>query len=82
MRQRLMAKSLAVADTTSLLPSLDSGTLLLWGEADQRSPLAIAEQLRDAIPGANLRLIPHAGHLSNMEQPTAFNNHIRRFCLA
>jgi pimeloyl-ACP methyl ester carboxylesterase len=79
---RLMAKSLAEADTTNLLPRIDSDTLLLWGEADQRSPLAIAEQLRDAIPGADLQLIPHAGHVSNMEQPTAFNGHIRRFCAA
>jgi pimeloyl-ACP methyl ester carboxylesterase len=79
---RLMAKSLAQTDTTSLLPRIGSGTLLLWGEADQRSPLAIAEQLRDAIPGAELQLIPHAGHVSNMEQPSAFNRHVRRFCAA
>lgn len=79
---RLMAKSLAQTDTTSLLPRIASGTLLLWGEADQRSPLAIAEQLRDAILGAELQVIPHAGHVSNMEQPAAFNRHVRRFCAA
>src|SRR6266496_1119204 len=47
---RLMAKSLADTDTTSLLPEIESPTLLLWGDNDRRSPLSIAEQLRDAIP--------------------------------
>jgi pimeloyl-ACP methyl ester carboxylesterase len=79
---RLMAKSLAETDTMNLLPRIDSRTLLLWGEADQRSPVAIAEQLRDVIPGADLKLIAHAGHVSNMEQPAAFNTHVRRLCVA
>ena len=56
-------------------------TLVLWGEDDRRSPLAVAEQLHAAIPGAELAIIPNAGHLSNMEQPDAFNAHVRRFCL-
>jgi pimeloyl-ACP methyl ester carboxylesterase len=79
---RLMAKSLAETDTTTFLARIDSPTLLLWGEADARSPVAIGEQLRDAIPGAGLELIAHAGHVSNMEQPASFNRHVRRFCVA
>jgi pimeloyl-ACP methyl ester carboxylesterase len=35
-----------------------------------------------AIPRAELVIIPNAGHLSNMEQPEAFNAHVRRFCLS
>jgi len=79
---RLMAKSLAETDTTEFLARIDSPTLLLWGEADERSPVAIGEQLRDAIPGADLEVIARAGHVSNMEQPAAFNAHVRRFCVA
>jgi len=78
---RLMAKSLANTDTTSLLPEIESPTLLLWGDNDRRSPLSIAEQLRDAIPDAELAVINNAGHVSNMEQPDRFNAHVRRFCL-
>ena len=37
-------------------------------------------RFRDAIPGAQLTVIPHAGHISNMEQPETFNAHVRRFC--
>ena len=78
---RLMAKSLADTDTTSLLPEIESPTLLLWGNDDRRSPLSIAQQLRDAIPEAELAVIENAGHVSNMEQPDLFNAHVRRFCV-
>ena len=78
---RLMALSSAEVDTRDLLPKIDVPTLLLWGEDDGRSPLDVAEQFHTAIPGAKLATIPNAGHLSNMEQPDVFNEHVRRFCL-
>lgn len=77
---RLMAKSLADTDTRGLLPTIDVPTLLVWGNEDNRSPMEIAEQFRDAIPKAELAVIPGAGHVSNMEQPDEFNAHVRRFC--
>ena len=79
---RLMARSLAENDTTALLPAIRVPTLLLWGEADQRSPIDVAEQFRAAIPDAELRIIPAAGHVSNMEQPDAFTMHVRRFIMS
>ena len=77
---RLMSLSSAEVDTRDLLPAIDVPTLLLWGADDRRSPLHIARQFHAAIPGAELAVIPNAGHVSNMEQPDAFNTHIRRFC--
>ena len=56
--------------------------LLVWGDGDQRSPLTIAAQFRAAIPGAELAVIPNAGHVSNMEQPEEFNSRVRQFCLS
>jgi pimeloyl-ACP methyl ester carboxylesterase len=41
----------------------------------------VADQLHGAIPAAELAIIPNAGHVSNMEQPEAFNAHVRRFCI-
>jgi pimeloyl-ACP methyl ester carboxylesterase len=76
---RLMAKTLAETDTTDLLPKIDVPTLLLWGDGDLRSPLSVAEQFRQAIPNADLAVIPSAGHVSNMEKPAEFNAHVRRF---
>ena len=77
---RLMATTLAETDTTPLLPSITVPTLVLCGDDDQRSPLHIAKQLHAKIPRAEFAVVDHAGHLSNMEQPDAFNEHVRRFC--
>lgn len=77
---RVMSRSSADMDTRDLLPGIDVPTLLLWGDDDRRSPMHIAEQLRSAIPNAELHIIPDAGHVSNMEQPDAFNSAVRRFC--
>jgi pimeloyl-ACP methyl ester carboxylesterase len=79
---RLMAKSSADTDTTDLLPNIEVPTLVLWGDDDRRSPMNIAEQLRDAIPEAELAVIANAGHVSNMEQPEEFNAQVRPFCLS
>ena len=78
---RLMAQSLADTDLTGLLPLIEAPTRLLWGDGDRRSPMSTGLQLRDAIPNARLAVIANAGHVSNMEQPEAFNEHVRRFCL-
>jgi pimeloyl-ACP methyl ester carboxylesterase len=76
---RLVARSLAETDTTDLLPSVDVPTLLLLGERDRRSPLEVAAAFDAAIPHAQLRVIPNAGHVSNMERPADFNSEVRRF---
>jgi hypothetical protein len=52
------------------------------GELDARSPLTVASQFEEAIPDAKLVVIPGAGHVSNLEQPEAFNDAVREFCRA
>ena len=71
---------MAEADQRDLLPKIAVPTLLLWGELDVRSPLSIAQQFRDAIPHAELVVIPGAGHVSNLEAPEPFNRAVRAFC--
>jgi pimeloyl-ACP methyl ester carboxylesterase len=79
---RLMALSSAHVDTRDLLPKIRVPTLLLWGEADERSPMSVAHEIRGAIPGARLVVISGAGHLSNFEAPGHFNAEVRDFCLS
>jgi len=79
---RLMATALAHADTRDLLPSIGVPTLLVWGDADARSPMTVAHQIHDAIPDARLAIIPGAGHVSNLEQPARFDSWVRNFCLS
>lgn len=76
---RLMARALADSDTSDLLPNIARPTLLLWGDSDTRSPLTVAAQFEGAIPNARLKIIPNAGHVSNMEQPARFSGEVRMF---
>jgi pimeloyl-ACP methyl ester carboxylesterase len=77
---RLMALSSAHADARDLLPQIRVPTLLVWGEADARSPLDVAHQFHAAIPNARLVVLPGAGHISNFEAPAQFNAAVRNFC--
>ena len=49
-------------DLASLLPSLDIPTLLLWGDADPLSPVAVGERLAALLPRARLRVVGGGGH--------------------
>jgi pimeloyl-ACP methyl ester carboxylesterase len=77
---RAMARAFANLDTRPLLAGIRVPTLLVWGAEDKRSPLNVALQMRDAIPRAELVVIPNAGHESYLEQAEAFNEEVRRFC--
>jgi pimeloyl-ACP methyl ester carboxylesterase len=70
---------MAEADQRELLPQIAAPTLLIWGESDARSPLSVARQFKEAIPHAELVVLPAAGHMSNLEQPELFNAAVRRF---
>jgi 3-oxoadipate enol-lactonase len=67
-------------DSTELLPSLlGLPTLVVVGADDRLTPPRDAEAMAKAIPGARLAQIPEAGHLAPLEQPAAFNRHLRSF---
>jgi pimeloyl-ACP methyl ester carboxylesterase len=73
------ARLMAETDQRDLLPQITAPTLLIWGRSDARSPLSVARQFEDAIPDAELVVLPDAGHMSNLEQPELFNAAVRRF---
>ncbi len=60
-------------DSTGLLPSLAPPALVLVGADDVLTPVAESERMQAALPDSRLVVIPGAGHLSNLEQPEAFN---------
>lgn len=66
-------------DMTDVLPRLDIPTLVVAGEEDAITPTAGARRMAVAVPDASFHAIPRAGHLSNMEQPTAFNEALAAF---
>jgi len=74
-----MARALAEADLRSVLPHIDVPVLLLYGDADERSPLTVAEALHRAIPGSTLAVMPGLGHECYLESPDAFEREVRSF---
>jgi pimeloyl-ACP methyl ester carboxylesterase len=66
-------------DSTPLLRDIAVPTLVVCGEEDVVTPRAEAEALERGIRGAELVMIPKAGHLPPMETPDAFNAALLRF---
>jgi non-heme chloroperoxidase len=66
-------------DSTDLLPSIHCPALVVVGEEDTVTPLALSEKMQRAIVGSQLAVIPRAGHLSSLEQPGEFNRVLAHF---
>lgn len=60
-------------DSIPLLAQIARPTLIIMGELDGPTPPSEGKLMAEKIPGARLEIIPQAGHLSNLEQPEAFN---------
>lgn len=67
------------SDLTYLLPTISFPTLVMVGEFDAVTPPAVAREYAIKIPGAQVMVIPYAGHLSNLEQPENFFEVVRSF---
>ena len=61
-------------DSTPTLPAITCPTTFIAGAEDTIVPVAEAEMMRAAVRGARLVVLPRAGHLSNLENPLAFND--------
>lgn len=57
------------ADLERVLPTLRVPTLIMIGDHDTRTPLALSQHLAEHIPTAQLQRIPAASHLSAMDNP-------------
>ncbi len=66
-------------DSTPLLATLTMPTLVIVGEHDAASPPDEVEEMSRHVPVATFVVIPGAGHLSNVDNPEAFNDAIRTF---
>ena len=67
------------ADSTPTLREVRVPTLVVGGDEDVLTPVAEAESLQRGIAGSRLVVIPQAGHLSNLENPPAFERALREF---
>ena len=61
------------------LGELECPTLIVWGERDPWIPLERGRELARLIPQAELRTIPHAGHLIQEDAPVEVLRHMLAF---
>ena len=66
-------------DQTAGLGRMDCPTLVITGSADAIMKVEDSEAMAQAIPGATFAVIPNTGHLSNLEDPSAFNRAVDNF---
>jgi len=53
--------------------------LVIWGEDDRLVPVRLAYKLKDAIPGAELLVLPKVGHVPQFEAPEETAGTLLRF---
>lgn len=66
-------------DTTASLASISIPTMVLVGEHDAITPPSAARTLHQNIRGSEMHVVPHAAHMSNLENPEFFNEKLLSF---
>jgi pimeloyl-ACP methyl ester carboxylesterase len=66
-------------ETCTHLHEINIPVLIMVGKEDKITPVAAARQMHEKILNSKLEIIQQAGHLSNLEDPTAFNTHLVKF---
>lgn len=66
-------------DSSALLPRIVCPSLVIVGDQDMPTPPQQARAMHAGIRGSSIVEIRGAGHLSNLEQPEAFNEALRDY---
>ncbi len=67
------------SETCSTLSDISVTTLIICGRQDEVTPLSESEFMHKNIKGSTLKIIENAGHVSNLEHPKEFNQHLQDF---
>jgi 3-oxoadipate enol-lactonase len=66
-------------DATDRLHEIRCPVQIIVGEQDAGTPVAMSKAMQEAAPGSELVILPDASHLSNLQQPEAFNRALMDF---
>jgi len=77
--QERQANAIGGHDTRDRLSGLQMPTLVTVGADDILVPPVFSREIHALIPGAELVVIPDAGHVHFLEQPDAFNRTMLAF---
>ncbi|MDO8363090.1 MAG: alpha/beta fold hydrolase [Actinomycetota bacterium] len=64
---------LVTHDARALLPTVTAPVLVLGGEFDSETPPEYSHAIAELLPKARTVIVPHAGHLLNVEAPAQVN---------
>jgi len=67
------------ADFIAKLPSIQTPTLVITGEADSIAPADATRKWAAVIPNSSCHVIPQAAHLTPLESPVRFNQLLHDF---
>jgi len=67
------------SETCSILDTIRIPTLIICGRQDEVTPLEQSQFMHEHIKGSILKIIEHAGHVSNLEKPDEFNKYLLDF---
>jgi 3-oxoadipate enol-lactonase len=71
--------AIAALNLTERLKAITLPTLVVVGEDDPGTPVAASRVIQEQIRRSQLVILKSAAHLSNMEQPQAFNQAVTTF---
>jgi 3-oxoadipate enol-lactonase len=66
-------------ETCRSLNSIKVPVLIIAGNEDKVTPPSLAQYMHEKIKDSSLKIIEHAGHLSNLEKAEEFNYQLERF---
>lgn len=72
-------RAIADADLSQRIRAIACPTLVVVGERDPGTPVAMARVLHERIPGSKLVVLPNAAHCSVVERADEFNGLLRTF---
>jgi 3-oxoadipate enol-lactonase len=72
-------RAIADVNLTEAIAAIGCPTLVIVGRDDPGTTVAMAERMRDRIPGAELTVLPDAAHCSCVEAAEAFTAALSRF---
>lgn len=73
------SRAIQVFDILDRIDAIHVPTLIIVGEEDPGTPVTSSQAIHDRIKGSELVVLESAAHLSNLEQPEAFNRALLNF---
>jgi 3-oxoadipate enol-lactonase len=76
------SQALVRINVTEQLKNVRVPSLVIVGEHDPGTPVAMARAIHEHLPGSELAVLPDAAHIANVEQPETFNRVLEAFLIA